>query len=378
MSAHFSARPFPPQSLRLIIIGGMVMGLAACGEQSTPAPELIRPVKAIRVEATAPTETVSLLGIVKAHNEATLSFRVPGKIVARTVNIGDRVEPGQALASLDIGDADIALRNAEVAVASAQSLRDNAQKSLDRYQALLLKGVVPQDALDGRQSALDQANAALASATSNRDQARNQLAYSTLTADAEGIVTQVSAQPGQVVAAGTPVLVVAEDGDKEVDVAVPENQIAHLSVGDKLPITFWSDVSAKLEGTVREISGSADPASRTFDVRVALPPGAAVRLGMTATIAMPMPAATNGLVVPVAAVAQQNGKPVVWVVDPSTQTVSARAVELASFVGDNVRVSGGVVPGDLVVAAGTQFMRPNEQVHVLAEDGASRPEEEAL
>src|SRR6185295_19114329 len=130
----------------------------------------------------------------------------------------------------------------------------------------------------------DQASAAVDSAISTRDQARNQAAYSELKADAAGVVTEIRAEVGQVVDAGAPVVAVARDGEKEVAIAVPENEIRHFAVGNKLAARFWADDAIALTGTVREISGSADQASRTFAVRVSLPDDPRVRLGMTATL----------------------------------------------------------------------------------------------
>ena len=230
--SHISSR-----RLRGVVSAVLVLGaglaLAACSEgQTARAPEVVRPVKVVKVEESAPTSRIVLSGSVKARTEAGLGFRVPGKIVERLVNVGDHVEPGEVLARLDTNDLDLALRNAEAAVGSAKSRLDVAEKALGRYKALLAKGFIAQSVLDQRQLEFDQASGALDSAISTRDQARNQADYSELKADAAGIVTEIRAEVGQVVNAGAPVVVVARDGDKEVAIAVPENEIRHFAVGD--------------------------------------------------------------------------------------------------------------------------------------------------
>ena len=280
------------------------------------------------------------------------------------MNVGDHVAAGTVLARIDTNDLDLALRNAEAAVNSAKARNDTAERALARNQTLLAKGFIAQSVLEQRQMEFDQASAALAEAISTRDQAANQAAYSELKADAAGIVTEIRAEVGQVVGAGAPVVVVARDGDKEVAIAVPENEIGHFAVGDKLAARFWADDAIALTGTVREVSGSADSTSRTFAVRVSLPEDARVRLGMTATLSADVPVGDAGIVMPLAALAERDGKPIVWVVDPAKQTVVPRNVATEAFAADGVRISEGLAAGDLVVTAGTQFMTPDKKVRI--------------
>jgi RND family efflux transporter MFP subunit len=338
--------------------------LSACTDKTVRAPDPVRPVKVMKVEPSAATRQIVLSGSVKARTEAAIGFRVPGKIVARLVNVGDHVEPGTVLARLDTTDLDLAVRNAEAAVGSAEARRDVADKALQRNKTLLAKGFIAQSVLEERQMEFDQADAALESAISTRDQAKNQAAYSELKADAAGIVTEIRSEVGQVVAAGTPVAVVARDGAMEVAIAVPENEIRHFAVGNKLTAHFWADDAVALTGIVREISGSADPASRTFAVRVSIPEDSRVRLGMTAMLSADVPVSGGGIVMPLAALSERDGKPVVWVVDPASQTVAPRTVETRSFAADGVRIAEGLSPGELVVTAGTQFMTPDKKVRI--------------
>jgi RND family efflux transporter MFP subunit len=324
----------------------------------------VRPVKVVKVEPNAATRQIVLSGAVKARTEAAIGFRVPGKIVARLVNVGDHVGPGTVLARLDTNDLDLALRNAEAAVGSAEARRDVAEKALQRNKTLLAKGFIAQSVLEQRQMEFDQADAAVESAISTRDQSKNQAAYSELKADAAGIVTEIRGEVGQVVAAGTPVAVVARDGDMEAAIAVPENEIRHFAVGNKLAAHFWADDAVALTGVVREISGSADPTSRTFAVRVSIPEDKRVRLGMTAMLTADVPVDGGGIVMPLAALSERDGKPIVWVVDPARQTVEPRTVATRSFAAGGVRIAEGLAPGELVVTAGTQFMTPDKKVRI--------------
>jgi membrane fusion protein, multidrug efflux system len=177
-------------------------------------------------------------------------------------------------------------------------------------------------------------------------------------------VTEIRAEVGQVVAAGAAVVLVARDGAKEVAIAVPENEIRHFTVGDKLAARFWADDAIALTGVVREVSGSADQASRTFAVRVSLPEDARVRLGMTATLSADVPVDGSAIVMPLAALSERDGKPIVWVVDPANQTVAPRNVETESFAPGGVRIAQGLAAGELVVTAGTQFMTPDKKVRI--------------
>ena len=354
-------------SARLVmlpLVAAAAFLLAACSEQKAEAPAPVRPVKVAEVAAQAETRKISYSGSVKARTEASLGFRVGGKIVARLVDVGDRVEPGTVLARLDTADLTLSLASAEANLASTTAQLAVATSALDRAKALFARGFTSKSILDDRQLALDQARAALDAARSSRDQAENQTAYSELKSDIAGIVTAVGAEAGQVVAAGSPVVVVARDGEKEVAIAIPESEIRFFHVGDRLAVRYWADPALSQSGTVREIAGSADTASRTFAVRVSLPEDPAVRLGMTAALDADVPVEAAGIVVPLAALTERDGAPTVWVVDPAAATVSPRKVSTAAFADDGVRITTGVAPGEWIVTAGAQFMTPGMPVRL--------------
>jgi RND family efflux transporter MFP subunit len=246
-----------------------------------------------------------------------------------------------------------------------------AQSAYDRASRLASQGFAPQATLDDRKLALDQANAAVDQAKSAQEQAAHQADYAELRSDVAGVVTSVLAEAGQVVAAGAPVAVVARDGEKEVAVAVPENEIRHFHVGDRFAVRFWADPDRASVGVAREIAGSADPTSRTFAIRVALPDDAAIRLGATAAVTAEIPAEAAGVEAPLSALSERNGRPIVWIVDPRAKTVSPREVVAAGFSPGGVRIVEGLEPGELFVTAGAQFMTPGKSVLLAPDDVAA-------
>ena len=346
-------------------------GLAGCEREQAAAPEPVRPVKIMRAELKAATRSVSYSGVVKARQEASLGFRVSGKIIERAVDVGDRVAPGALLARLDRTDLALALASASAALSGAKAQLTVAQSAYDRAADLAAKGFASRATLDERRLALDQARAAVDQARASEAQAANQAGYAELRADVAGVVTALPAEAGQVVAAGAPVAVVARVGEKEVAVAVPESEIRYLHIGDCFAVRFWSDPDRASAGKVREIAGSADAGSRTFAVRVSLPDDPAIRLGATAEIAAEIPVQAAGVDAPLSALTEREGRPTLWVVDPQTHKVSPRAVEPAGFTADGVRIGEGLRPGELVVIAGTQFMSPGKTVRLTDADEAA-------
>ncbi|MGY2994283.1 RND family efflux transporter MFP subunit [Mesorhizobium sp. URHB0026] len=242
------------------------------------------------------------------------------------------------------------------------------------------KNFAPKSQLEQATLTYDQAVATRDSARSTLAQARNQVGYTDLKADRDGIVTAVNADVGQVVGSGTPVVTVAVDGEKEVLIAVPEMEIAEFKPGKDVKAGFWSDDRLKLGGKVREVAGSADPQSRTFAVRVSLPNDPRVLLGMTANIEASAANEKQLVSIPLSALAEKDSQSIVWTVDRDADTVHARSVKVAEFAPDGVRVAEGLKPGDVVVAAGTQFMTENLKVKLpggTAQQSASAEGDEA-
>lgn len=359
----------------LALVG--LVGLVGCSEQKAETEAVIRPVKVVEVAQPDEGRRMQYSGAVRARTEIAMGFRVDGKVTQRLVDVGQRVKPGDVLARLDPVDYELSVRQAEAQLASAEKQVEISHLALNRAQVLQEKNVTSQSTLEQSQLAHEQAVASRDAARSALEQAQNRVAYTVLTADVDGIVTATSAEAGQVLAAGTPVVTVARDGAKEVAIAVPESDIAEFRPGKLVRAGFWSNRDLSLEGKVREIAGSADSQSRTFAVRVSLPDDPNIRLGMTATVTVRADDARPAYVLPLSALSRQSDQPVVWLVDRQTQTVHPRAVTVAGFAGDGVRVTDGIAAGDLVVAAGTQFMREDMKVR-LSDREVQNAEEPAV
>jgi RND family efflux transporter MFP subunit len=358
--------------LKGLAVVTMVAGLTACSEEKkAEAPEPVRPVKV--TELTGPDSGRSLVysGSVKARTEMNLGFRVAGKIIERSIDVGDRVTPGIVLAKLDPVDLQLAVRRAEADLSAAEKQAEISELAYRRADSLHSKNITSQSELEQASLARDQATATRQSAVSALEQALNQAAYTELKSDQGGIVTSVSADIGQVVSAGTPIVTVAVDGSKEVQIAVPEMDVSHFKPGKAVKARFWSSADLTLDGKVREVAGSADAQSRTFSIRVSLPEDPRVLLGMTATIEAATENSAPAYSIPLAALGKKDGQPVVWVVDRDKGTVESRPVSVVDFSDDGVRISKGLGNGDLVVSAGTQFMKEDMKVR-LPETVSSR------
>ena len=348
------------------LFAALGLGLSGCNEKKEEAAEVVRPVKVVEIAQADTTRKLDYSGSVKARTDMNLGFRVNGKIVERKVDIGEKVKPGDVLARIDSTDYVLAVRRSQADLDSAEKQLQTTELARDRAQKLFDKNVGSKSQLEQAELSYDQASSTRDSAVSALAEAKNQVAYSDLTSDMNGIVTTINADVGQVVSSGTPVITVAVDGEKEVLIAVPEMDIAQFKVGKNVKARFWSDDALVLDGKVREVAGSADTQSRTFAVRVSLPNDPRVLLGMTATIEAQADNTQPFVSIPLSALAQKDGQQIVWLVDRGAGTVHSRAVKVADFADDGVRVADGLKAGDVVVAAGTQFMTENMKVKLPA------------
>ncbi|MBB5573136.1 MULTISPECIES: efflux RND transporter periplasmic adaptor subunit [Rhizobium] len=349
----------------------IALTLSGCNEKKEETAEVIRPVKVVEIAQADTTRKLDYSGSVRARTDMNLGFRVNGKIVERKVDIGEKVKPGDVLARIDSTDYVLAVRRSQADLDAAEKQVQTTELARNRAQQLFDKNVAPKSQLEQAELSYDQAVSTRDSAVSALAEAKNQVAYTDLTSDMNGIVTTINADVGQVVGSGTSVITVAVDGEKEVQIAVPEMDIAQFKVGKDVKARFWSDDALVMDGKVREVSGSADAQSRTFAVRVSLPNDQRVLLGMTATIEAQADNTQPYVAIPLSALAQKDGQQIVWLVDRSAGTVHAHSVKVADFADDGVRVADGLKAGDVVVAAGTQFMTENMKVKVPTAQQAS-------
>jgi membrane fusion protein, multidrug efflux system len=358
---------------RVTLVLPLVAMLGGCKGEAKVEQEIVRPVKVAVVGEAVRGRTLTYSGVVRPRIESAVGFRVAGKIVERLVNVGDRAEVNQVIARLDDVDLRLAENSAKAAVAAARSRRDVARDNLERGKALLPKGDITKAAYDARRNEMDAAVSALESAEAQLRQATNAVGYATLQADKAGIVTAVMGEPGQVVSAGQPVVMLAHAGETEIAVAVPEQDSGYLMVGQRAKVTLWAGPRTSIEGRIREIAGQADPASRTYAVRIAVNGAPQImRLGMTASIALRIDDEAAGLVVPLAALTESDGSSVVFVVDPTAKAVRKTPVTLGGTADDGVRIATGLRAGDLVVIAGVQFLRDGMRVRFPGERHEAR------
>lgn len=337
--------------------------LSGCGKQPA-APEPERAVRTQLVGASNASASHEYAAEVRARIESRLSFRVSGKLLSRDVNLGDSVKPGQLLARLDAQDLKLAEAAASAAVAAARTNRDQAGQDYKRFVDLQRQGFISAAELERRDSAFKAAQAQLEQAKAQADVQANQAAYAQLRADGAGVVTSISADPGQVLAAGTPVVSVALDGPRDVVFSVPEDQVARVKAAAAQPgalkLRLWgSDKMSPL--TLREVAGAADPVTRTFLVKadagkLALSPG------QSATVVLELPQTSGVIKLPLAAVLQQSGKTSVWVLDGASMTVKPVPVTVAGAEGNEVVIAAGLTPGQEVVVAGVHVLNPGQKV----------------
>jgi RND family efflux transporter MFP subunit len=349
-----------------LLLAAAALVLAACGNGKEVS-EPVRPVVTQTVTAGAASTRDVYSGEVRARYETDLGFRVAGKLVSRAADAGARVTRGQVLARLDPEDARLAAQAATAQLASAESDFALARDELDRNADLLAKKFISASAFDAKRNAYNSAQAKLEQARSQAAISTNQAGYTTLVADADGVVISVSAEPGQVVAAGQSVLRLAHAGEKDIVINAPEGQLARFQVGAAVVVSLWSDANRVFAGRVREVAGGADPVTRTYAVRVAAinPPDQA-QLGMTANVIFAATPDAGLVLLPLSALARDGDKAAVWVVDPKSSQVKLRSVTVGQFREDGVTISAGLAPGDIVVTAGVHKLRENQVVKHVA------------
>ena len=355
-------------------LGGalLVALLAACGK-APPPEEPVRAVKLVTVGETAYEAGHEYAAEVRARVESRLGFRVAGKIVRRAVEPGQRVQAGQLLAQLDARDYQLAADAARAQVASATTQRDLAAADLKRFQSLRDQGFISGAEMERRSAQLKAAQATLDQARAQQSSQGNQAAYTQLLADAGGVVTGVDAEVGQVVAAGTPVVRLAQDGPRDVVFAVPEDRVAAVRVGQPVTVRAWAS-DGQWHGSVREVAAAADPVTRTYAVKVALA-GEAPPLGATVTVVPQQSGAQGAAVIklPTSALRREGAGTAVWVFDEASSSVRSQPVQVAGADGNEAVIADGLTPGMRVVASGVHVLAPGQKVSVYQSKTATAP-----
>lgn len=335
--------------------------LTGCGKESAVEPAKIEQLALTQiVGAVASDSGNAYSGEIRARYETQLGFRIGGKIIERLVDAGARVTAGQVLARLDPADTSLS-------ASSAQAQYQLAEADALRYRELRSKNFVSQSALDARETALK-------AAAAQAGLAGNQADYTTLRADHAGVIAAAQAEVGQVVGAGQPVLRLAQDGEREVAIAIPESQFTGLKIGAPADVVLWSDGNnaVHLVGHLRELAPAADAASRTYAARIALNGGTDARaaLGMTAQVRFnnhdqhDKSNPRDQLIVPLTAIFQQGDHAAVWIV-AADHSISLRRVEIAAWRDNGAVIASGVTAGERIVSAGVHKLNAGEKIRVI-------------
>lgn len=336
-----------------VLLLALACFLGGCGKEPPPATRIEQSALTQVVGAAVSDSGNAYSGEIRARHETQLGFRIGGKIIERLVDAGARVQAGQVLMRLDPGDTGLQASAAEAQyrLAEAEAIR---------YRELRNQKFVSQSALDAKETALK-------AAAAQAGLAGNQAGYTALRADHAGVIAATLAEVGQVVGAGQAVLRLAQDGEREVAIAIPETRYAGLKVGAAADVSLWSagNDAVHLGGRLRELAPAADPVSRTYAARVALSgTDARMALGMTAQVRFKDHRKLDQLIVPLAAIFQQGEQTAVWVV-AADRSVSLRKVEVAAYRDDGAVIGSGVAAGERIVSAGVHKLSAGEKIRVI-------------
>ncbi len=337
--------------------------------------EDVRPVRTLTVGAPVNTTGATYSGEIKARREDALGFQIAGRIQQRLVEVDDNVAAGAPLMRLDPIDATLSAQAALAQVDSAHARFAQLKAELARNQALAEKNFVGKSQLEKAQLDLDTAEQSLNAARANYHVAANQAGYTSLTASAEGVVTAIDVEVGRVVQAGQVVIHIAEHGERELVVSIPESRVDELRNARGLSIELWADSSKHYGGRLRELAPDTDSITRTYAARISvLEPDAAVRLGMTARLTVDLATPEGFHKLPLTAIYDSDGAPRVWILDPKTSRVAQRAVTLAQLQKNAALVSAGLSDQDVVVTAGVNLLHDGQRVRIAESQTNAAPE----
>ena len=357
-------------AVRRLLLEGLVASalaavLAACNQNTEAAAPEPRPVRTVTVEKLEAGTPVTLTGRIEAEDEVDLGFRISGRLLENNGRLGDRVEAGQLVARLEPQNEMNQLRSAQANLAAAQAALTQAQNHFERQDTLLEQGWTTRANHDQAMKALQTAQAQVDSAEAQLKAAKDLVSFTKLVADAPGVITEVGPRAGAVVQAGQMIVRLARKDGRDAVFDVPAQLIRSAPADPQIVVSLTDDPSVTARGRVREVSPQANPVTRTFDVKVGLTdPPAAMQLGATVTGRLQMEAFPV-IDIPASALTRFNQQPAVWIVDPSSLTVSPRNVEVLRYDPATVAVSQGLDTGEIVVTAGVQALHPGQKIRLL-------------
>jgi RND family efflux transporter MFP subunit len=342
-----------------------VATLVSCRNADDAIPPEVRPIRVTTIESRAIGDTIALTGRVQAQTEVNESFRIGGRLIERNVEVGDTVRPGQVLARLDPQNEESGLQAARAQLVAAQAQLVEARNNHQRMRDLVAENAVSRAAFDQAVAVLQTVESQVDSARANVSLAENRLSYTQLLATTAGVVTARGAEPGEVVGAGSMVVQVAREGARDAVFDVPAQVKDSAGRNAGITVALVDDARITATGVVREVSPRADPVTGTFAIRVQLKdPPPSMRLGSTVTGRVKLDAAPT-IQIPATALMRADGGVAVWVYDPAAGTVATRSITVAGSSQTTVQVASGLNPGDVVVTAGAQALRPGQKVRPL-------------
>lgn len=362
----FSKYSLSFNGLKPVLVLVAALSVAACSKKPDDNAEKGRPVLVATVHYESQTPERSFVGTIRPRIETDIGFRVPGKVAKRLVEVGQVVEIGQPLATLDEVDLKLQAEQAEAELRAATGVRTQAEAAEGRAKDLRAKGWSTEAQMDQVRAAADEARARLNRAERSVELTKNSLSYANLVADSRGVVTATLIEPGQVVASGQTAIRVARFAEKEVVVAIPETLVG-FARGGEASVKLWSEPNKTYAAKLRELAPAADTATRTYLAKFSLPDaGDSVSLGMTATLSLADPASERVARVPLSALFSQGNGASLYVADPKTGDVTLKPVTVKSYETRDVVITGGVAEGDSVVVLGVQKLDPAQKVRVVS------------
>lgn len=337
----------------------LALFLSACGHEEAPQ-VTVRPAMVVQPEPSAQA-VESYPGEVRARYEPDLAFRIGGKVSRRLVEEGQRVKADQPLAELDPQDVRLQLEATRAQVAAAEANLNMVRAERDRYKTLMDRQLVSRSQYDNAENLYRSGEARLKQIKAEFNVSNNQASYAVLRAPQDGVVAKRSVEVGQVVAAGQTVFTLATDGEREVSISLPEQNVGRYKVGQPVSVELWTQPDQRFSGRIRELSPAADPKSRTFAARIAFTAGKVpAELGQSARVFI-QTADVVALSVPLSALTAENGSTYVWVLG-ANNTLKKTPVRVGAFGEKSVPVFEGLSASDWVVAAGVHVLHDGQQV----------------
>ena len=345
--------------------------LAAC--EKTPDPETVRPVRSMVVEAHLSGDRIALTGQLHARDETKLAFRLSGKLIERSVTVGDTVKAGQVVARLDAATERHSRNAARADHTAALAVLDQSAAAESRFGNLLSQSAVSKAEYEEAVRHLKTAHAQVDATRAKLDSAEVQLGYAELKADADGVITAKGAEPGEVIQAGQMIFSLAHQKGRDAVFDMPAQLIRDgISAHQEVEVWLADNPDIKTMGHVREIAPQADPSTRTYQVKVSLDTlPAGMFLGSTVVGRLKLQAATL-IEVPLSALMMAATQPAVWVIDPQTSVVHKREIAVTRYNQNAAVVASGLLSGDRIVIAGAQSLYDGQKVRLLEDESGRR------